>query len=294
MRGILRLIRFGVELILGFCKMISVITPCLNIFKEGRKNFFDKMMKSVHTQSYADIEHIFVDGGSKDGTKNLLKEYQKKGWIDVLLSEKDGGIYEAINKGLSLAKGEYVLIMNTDDYFLEKKYLERCVKKLRTGLFDFTHADRIIKSREKKSDAIKKGDERVAFFRMPFRHQTMVVRKSVFDELGSFDEKYKIAADYKFILQMLLAGKKGYHFPEIVLCSLDGGVSSDRKKCEEEVSRVLYGCYGEKYGLSLKECEIIYLRKVNLRLMVKIFFHIPSGKIKKSLLLCFWKSLMRM
>ncbi|MDD5396536.1 MAG: glycosyltransferase family 2 protein [Candidatus Moranbacteria bacterium] len=271
--------------------MISVITPCYNIIKDGREEYFHKMMKSVHEQTYKDIEHIFIDGGSNDGTLEILKKYQDKGWIDKLISEKDTGIYEALNKGIGLARGEFINIMNTDDYFTDKNFFSRSIVEIEKHDVDFTHADKIIKSRKWERDAIKRGDERVAFFRMPFRHQTMIVRKNVFDELGLFDEKYKIASDYKFVLQMLLANKRGHYLPEIHVCSLDGGISSNRQKCIEEVSQVLFECYGKKYHLTAMDCNRIYIRKIPLLLLLKIILLVKNNKIRNSLVYNYLQSL---
>lgn len=78
--------------------MISIITPSLNILKDGRRKYFERMMESVHNQSYKNIEHIFIDGASNDGTIELLNVYKDKGWINSIIIEKDAGIYKALNK----------------------------------------------------------------------------------------------------------------------------------------------------------------------------------------------------
>jgi glycosyltransferase involved in cell wall biosynthesis len=267
-------------------KLISVITPCFNICKDGRLDYFKKMMDSVHNQSYINIEHIVVDGGSTDGTLSILEEYIRKGWITKLVSEKDKGVYEAMNKGIKLSKGNYINIMNTDDYLLDLNYFEKSISKLRK--YDFVHADRIIKSRNNKKESIKKGNELNAFFRMPFRHQTMIIKKDVFNDVGLFDENYVIASDYKWVVNMLLSNKKGFYFPRLIICSLDGGVSSNRQKCIEEVSKILFESYGMKYNLSLDECQKIYLRKISFSLLTKIIFKVKNWKIKKSLIYCYF------
>lgn len=270
--------------------VISVITPCLNVCKDDRFEYFKRMMESIHNQTWADLEHIIIDGGSTDETVELLKKYQEKGWVNHLVSESDDGIYSAMNKGFIASKGGFVQIMNTDDYFLDLDYFRKCMVALRSEEVDFTHADRIIKSRERKMAYTKKGDERVAFFRMPFRHQTMIVRRAVFDEIGLFDESYEIAADYKFVLQTLLAGKKGYYFPETVLCSLGGGASSNREKCVQEVSRALYETYGQDNGLTLDDCMAIYQRKISSSLHSKILANIKDIRILDSLEICYQQS----
>lgn len=263
--------------------LVSVITPCIDIVKNNREEYFHKMMKSIRRQSYKKIEHIVVDGGSTDGTIDILNKYKEKGWIDKLISEKDTGIYQAINKGLKITSGSYINIMNTDDYFIDKDVFKMSIYKLKNNDVSFTHADRIIKSKYGKQNFIKRGDERVAFFRMPFRHQTMLVKKGIFEELGGFDENYKIASDYKYVLKMLLAGKKGYYIPKIFIQSLDGGISSDRKKCVEEVSQVLYECYGKKFNLTLSDCRKIYTKKMSLLLFLKILLFIKNKQIRTSL-----------
>jgi glycosyltransferase len=245
------------------------------------------MMNSIHNQTRTDIEHIIIDGDSTDGTVELLRKYQKKGWINHLVSEKDKGIYSAINKGIRISTGKFLQIMNTDDYFLDLDYFRKCVKILQNNKIAFTHADRIIKSRENKPDYIKKGDEKVAFFRMPFRHQTMVVRRQIYDQMGLFDEKYKIASDYKFVLQMLIARKRGHYFSKTVLCSLDGGMSSNRKKCIQEISKILFEVYGKKNNLTLDDCRAIYLRKIDSKLHSKILTNVKDKKILNSLEKCY-------
>jgi glycosyltransferase involved in cell wall biosynthesis len=269
-----------------FNNMISVVTPCLNIISDGREEFFRKMMESVHCQTYRGIEHIIVDNGSTDGTLEVIKEYYKKGWVDELINENKKGIYQAINAGLAAVNGKYVVIMNTDDYYVNNDYLLKAMEVLENEDFDFVHADRIIKSRIGKPDIIKKGDERVAYFRMPFRHQTMVVKKSVFEEIGFFDESYKICADFAWVLRLLSVKKHGFYFAQTELVSLDGGASSNREKCIEEASRVLFEAYGRPAGLNLEDCRQIYLRDISDELFRKIEMGIKDKKILDSLSYC--------
>lgn len=267
--------------------MISVITPCKNIISEGREDFFRKMMKTLYEQTYQKFEHIVVDSDSKDGTAELLKEYVKLGQIDTLISEKDNNLHEAMNKGLKIAKGEFIYIMNTDNYFATNFFFEKSLNAIKKYNVDFTHADRVIISRDGKPPSIKRGDERVAFFRMPFRYQTMLLKKQIYDEYGPLDEKYKIASDYKFMMKMILGGKKRHYFPEIFLYSLDGGITKDRQLCINEVKQVIYECYGQKYGLTIEECKAIYLRKITPKLFSKILSNINDQQIIASLSYCY-------
>ena len=264
--------------------MLSIITTCFNIIQNWRKERFEKMIESIQDQTYKDFEHIVIDWWSNDWTLDILKRYKKKWYITKLVSEKDNWVYEAMNKWIKLSKWKYINIMNTDDYFTDCNFFKDSIEILENSYFDFTHADRIIKSRENKSDTIKKWSEKTAFFRMPFRHQTMIVKKNIFDELWLFDEKLKIASDYKFVLKMLLSWKEWYYIPKIFVCSLDWWISSNRKLCIKEVSKVIYDSYGKLYNLNLTDCKNIYEQTISIWLLIKILLNIKDRKIKKSLL----------
>ena len=95
---------------------VTVITITFNLIKAGRKQTFIKCMESVHNQNYKNIEHLIIDGASTDGTLDLLKEYQKKGYIKYK-SKKDKGIWDAMNKGIDVASGDYITFLNSDDFY---------------------------------------------------------------------------------------------------------------------------------------------------------------------------------
>ena len=269
--------------------MISVITPCKNIISDGREVSFRKMIDTLYSQTYKDFEHIVVDGGSKDGTRVVLEEFRKGGKIDILISEEDHNTYQAINRGMKLSKGEFIHIMNSDDCFADVNFFAESLQKMKELGVDYTHGNRNIYSKKDGSFiSVKKGDEKVAFFRMPFRFQTMLIRKSVYDELGPFDEKYYIAGDYKFMLRMILSGKRGYHFDKVFIHSLDGGITSDRQKCIDEVSDVIFEVYGKESNLTLDDCRHIYTRDIFTQLLTKILANVKNeqiiGSIKYSIM----------
>jgi phosphoribosylaminoimidazole-succinocarboxamide synthase len=257
--------------------VISVITPLKEVIHQGREPFFRKMMDTLSEQTYQEFEHIVVDGGSRDGTLEMLEEYRDRGFITTLISDRDNNLHEALNKGLDISKGQFIHVMNSDNYFADKHFFQKSLQALKTNQVDYTHADRLILKRDGSPSTIKKGDERVAFFRMPFRWQTMLIRREVYEEIGPFDEKYTIASDYKL---------RGYYFPEIFIVSLDGGITADRHLCIEEVSQVLYEVYGEKYGFTIQDCKNIYLQKISPELISKININIPEKMIVDSLNYC--------
>lgn len=267
--------------------MISVITPLKNIICDKREPFFRRMIDTLYTQSCQDFEHIVIDGASTDGTVALLRQYYQEGRINTLISEPDRNINDAMNKGIRLAQGDVIHVMNSDNYFTDPQFFNASLQALRDHNADFTHADRSIETREGKFVGIKRGDERSAFFRMPFRYQTMLIKRNVYDEIGPFDDKYDIAADYKFMMKMLLAGKRGHYIPKVYICSLDGGITSDRDKVVREVTQVLYEGYGQQYGLTESDCQDIYLRRMSPDLYYKINANVPDERIKESLRYCY-------
>lgn len=266
--------------------MISIITPCKDVIAGRRASFFHKMIETLFSQTYSDFEHIVVDGASRDGTKGLLEKYQKEGKIHILISGPDQNVHEAMNKGIKIARGDVIHVMNSDNYFTSNTFFERNLEKLEQG-YDFTHGDRSIETREGQFLGIKKGDIKTAYFRMPFRFQTMLIKRTVYNEIGPFDESYEIAGDLKFMLAMLKLGKKGFYFPEVFINSLDGGISSNREQCIEEVSRVLFESYGEESGLTLDECSMIYKREISNELYKKIQAQVKDETIRDSLELCY-------
>lgn len=266
---------------------ISIITPCKNIVSQGREEFFRRMMDSLSSQTFKDLEHIVVDGESQDGTDAILDEYVKLGLIDNLIIRGDKNLHEALNRALKYVNGRFIHVMNSDNYFSNPNFFERSLKAIQQMGVDFTHADRTIIKRNGSKPSIKRGDERTAFFRMPFRWQTMLMKREIYDEFSPFDEKFEIASDYKFMMQMLLAGKRGYYFPEVFIHSLDGGITADRQKCIDEVSQVIFEVYGERYGLTPNECRSIYLRKITPELYIKILSNVTDKRIVDSLTYCY-------
>lgn len=117
---------------------ISVITATFNLIKNGREGFFRQMVESVQRQTWRNVEHLIVDGGSSDGTVQMLEELASAGKIRYI-SEPDKGIYDAMNKGAALAAGELITFLNSDDFFSNTKGLEESMKVFDKG-FDYSYA----------------------------------------------------------------------------------------------------------------------------------------------------------
>ncbi len=177
-------------------RKVSIITVCFNSSKTIRKTF-----DSVLQQSYPEIEYLVVDGLSTDGTVDIIKEYAplfqgRMQWV----SEKDKGIYDAMNKGIRMSSGELIGIINSDDYY-EKDAVEIMVNEWKGEKYQILYgAIRTWKNGLEESISIlshKFLNERM------IGHPSCFVTRAVYEDLGFYDIKYTSAADYDFMLKMI-------------------------------------------------------------------------------------------
>lgn len=175
---------------------ISIITISYNA-----KVTIEKTLKSVATQSFKNIEHIIVDGGSKDGTLEICKNYHH---IAKIISEPDKGVYDAFNKGLKIANGEIIGFLNSDDIFYDENSLKTIVdgfdKNIDAvfGNLKFYNNKKI--TRKWISKPFKKGAFKKAW--MP-PHPTFYCRKSIYNEHGFYNDSFKIAGDFELMLRFI-------------------------------------------------------------------------------------------
>lgn len=176
-------------------KKVSIITVCYNSSRTIRRT-----IESVLHQTYADLEYIVVDGLSSDNTVEMIKEYEplfdgRMHWI----SERDGGIYDAMNKGIRMAQGELIGIINSDDYY-EPKAVEYMVNSMTEDKYQILYGMmRTWKDGEEESIGI--SSHKFLRDRM-INHPSCFVTKAVYEDFGYYDTRYRSVADYDFMLQM--------------------------------------------------------------------------------------------
>ncbi|GFI26534.1 putative glycosyltransferase [Lachnospiraceae bacterium] len=177
---------------------ISVITVCFN-----SKETLEQTIKSVVGQEYEDKEYIVIDGGSTDGTVDILKKYAEQ--IAFWLSEPDEGIYDAMNKGIKHATGDVIAFLNSDDWY-EPDTLTRVAGYFLSNRIDCLggEVNSVIRGRKLKRKRSHTKED--IHFYMIYNHPAFFVRRKVFDEIGMFQTQYKIAADYDFVLRVHNAG----------------------------------------------------------------------------------------
>lgn len=227
--------------------LVTVVTVVRNAVSGGRAETLVQCLESVHTQLYPNIEHLLMDGDSTDGTMNILREYQKLGWITVY-SEPDNGMYEAMNKGIRMAKGKYIVFLNTDDYFHNRHAISDSVSALENSGADFSYASNRILAESGVCRAIRKPEIGSFVAQMPFCHQTMFTKKDALTEIGLFDETYKSSADYDLVLRLILGGYSYVEVETDIVTYRSGGVSESlQKNADSEKYEIFKRQYGRFY-----------------------------------------------
>lgn len=240
--------------------LISIITPTLNSSKYLRKT-----IDSVKNQSYQNFEHIFIDGGSTDNTISIIKQYSEKSRI---ISEPDKGISDAFNKGIRLAKGAIVGIINSDDYYAENIFQDIINAYLNSDKFSILHGSMCLIAIKKKRFIKPRPFPKLTFYiDMPVYHPSVFVPKKIYDDIGIFDLKYKYSMDFDFLLR---ASKKGYKFKninKIVSYFRFGGLANTNAlKCHKEVLNSQLG-----NNLNPLVCRTTYLLKVGVNRFKQLF-----------------------
>lgn len=247
--------------------LVSVITVTFNPIKSGRKDYLIQSIESVHSQSYSHIEHIVIDGGSSDGTVELLKKYVDLGWL-TYISEKDTGIYDAMNKGIDLAKGKYVAFLNSDDYYHNVAGVKRSITALEKHKADFSYSSAILRrenSRNPNKSELKVLSPTIndVFHIMPFCHQTMITLRDTLIKEGKFDTTFKNAGDYDLVLRLCLKNYKSVLIDGSFVTYRLGGVSETlEEKSIDEIVRIYLKNYRDYSDLSLDECSEIFYKEI--------------------------------
>ena len=226
--------------------LLSIITICYN------EKQIERTCKSIVEQTWQDFEWIVVDGGSTDGTLDILKKYKDR--IDILISEPDKGIYNAQNKGIKLAHGQYLNFMNGGDAFYNSTVLEKIFKdKTQTADVLYGNCCLIDGIRKDWCNYIDKVDI-TYWLNHTLCHQASFIKKELFDKYGLYDESYKIAADKEKFICFFLKGHSFQHIPlTIALFDLGGLSTKNEYKTQEECRylRKKYFSHHTQYNYTL-------------------------------------------
>lgn len=203
---------------------ISIITASFQCAET-----IEDCIKSIVNQTYSHMEHIIIDGGSRDGTLDVIKKYNHK--IAKLVSERDSGIYYAINKGLKNATGDIIGILNSDDLYMDGNVIEDVVNAISKNNVDACYGDLLYVERE-DADKVVRVWNAGAYDRKSFRkgwmppHPAFFVKRSVYEKYGMFNTDFPIAADYELMLRFLYKyNVSTAYIPRVLVKMRTGGKS---------------------------------------------------------------------
>jgi len=222
---------------------VSVITVCLN-----SAEYLERAICSVLSQTYKNIEHVIIDGGSTDNTLNIIRKYEN--CISYWVSESDSGIYDAMNKGIKQATGDIIYLLNSDDRFYDAKVIERVVDSFNRNRVDFIYGDILSEYIEKPGFSLGKYPSfitRLYLTRRTIAHQATFIYRRCFKEVGYFDTRYKILSDYEWLLRALYKNRLRYkHIKQIISVFQCGGISTNKDNRtqimleEESIQRIYF------------------------------------------------------
>ena len=260
-----------------------------------------KTLESVYSQTCCQFEHVIVDGGSSDGSVPIIKSYeesivakrlnQKTQYpIITWISEKDTGIYNAMNKGIKKAQGEYLLFLNSGDVFandnVTSHFVDTDVKAdIATGIEKMPNGDLI---HPKKETELTYS----FFYNDTLLHQSTFIRRDAFERYGMYREDYRIVSDWEWFFRAIIKEDATYQPLEFVVADFDGtGMSNDdkyrqlqnleREKVHQEILPRIFNDYTELMRLRKIERESSYLEEGAFGWVIKLILWIKQ--IKKSL-----------
>jgi len=203
---------------------VSIITATYNSASTIRDT-----MNCIRQQDYPDIEHIIIDGLSNDETLNIVNTFPH---VAKIVSEKDAGIYDAMNKGISLANGEIIGILNSDDVYIDNQVISTVASVFEDEKVDLCYADLQYVQYQNINKVVrtwKSGNFSKRSFYLGWMppHPTVFIRRSIYEKVGLFNTTLKSAADYEMMLRVLLKNKIPAHYiPRVLVKMSTGGVSN--------------------------------------------------------------------
>jgi glycosyltransferase involved in cell wall biosynthesis len=205
----------------------TIITPTFN-----SREFLDETIRSVLSQEWNDFEYILVDGDSTDGTLDIIREHAARDGRIRWVSEPDDGIADAFNKGIALARGELVGIINSDDTYLPGALAAVAESFRAHPECDVFHGDMLRLKGDRVLFRLVPADVETHIWReMPLNHPTVFVTRRAYETVGLFDSKVRIAMDYDLMLRLYKGGGR-FHYIGTPLAAMRYGGASDTKYLE--------------------------------------------------------------
>ncbi len=263
--------------------MISIITVCYNA-----KKLIEQTILSVINQDYDEKEFIIIDGASTDGTLEIIKKYRNR--IDHFISEKDNGIYHAMNKGIQRAKGSFICFINAGDVFFSAQTLSLIAQKLNPN-YSIVFGESIAYDYKAGSghfmnSVFNDHMDSLTLFTSPINHQSIFFNREETIKLGNYDLQYSIYADYDLTLRLHFnSNLPFYRIENIVSIYGKGGLSDEKYETQgkKEINSVLLKNYSQNYHwlrsiMFKRQCLFITRRLINIRFIRNYLLKIIEKK----------------
>lgn len=216
--------------------LFSIITVCKN-----SENTIEDTLLSVSNQTYSNYEYLLIDGESSDQTLQIINSSKNHKW--QIYSEKDHGIYDAMNKAINLAKGKYLIFLNAGDIFHGYHVLDNVKTIIEQNQLedDIIYGDVNLSFREGEGFELRKHNNISKFSLMTqtITHQAIFASRKAFDEAGKFDLKYSITADYDWLLKCYFNSSLSFKYIPLIVCNYLGCGISEQKKDQARIERKL-------------------------------------------------------
>lgn len=206
--------------------LVTVVTATFN----ASRHLSDCVASVLNQQTLGEIEieHVLVDGGSTDGTVEFIRSLFEKGYRGRWISEKDEGIYDAMNKGARMAGGCVLNFLNADDRYHDPLAVYRSVKPILEGKADYSYGEAVLLDGEGRSEGSWPPSRDFLYLNQPYSHQTLFVRKDLFLKCGGHDQRYRISADDDLMWKLEAVSARGIDVGDATIVGTTGGVSYQR------------------------------------------------------------------
>ncbi|WP_455638545.1 glycosyltransferase family 2 protein [Parabacteroides sp.] len=234
---------------------VSIITSCFN-----RENTIRDSIESVLSQDYSDIEYIVIDGASTDKSVDIINEYRES--IASFISEPDSGMYEGINKGIQLATGDIIGLLHSDDVLYAQNTISQIIKRFKETDADIIYGDGLFVDHDNLNKVIRRwisgqyNKNKIKMGWLPL-HPTVYIKRDCFNQIGYYDESFKIAADSDFLIRSFYKNNfKISYLNEFFVRMRMGGVSTSITKTiikwKEDIRMYRNNGFNPYFSLPLK------------------------------------------
>ena len=219
-----------------------------------------KTIESVVHQTYSDFEYIVIDGASSDESLEIIKSFDNQ--IDYWVSEPDTGIYNAMNKGIKQANGEYFLFLNSGDYLYQNTSVQDLMGENPEGDIVYTNQYRFSEKRER----IKRFPDQLTFYWLYTQylpHNCMLIKRSLFETVGYYDEEYKIISDWLFYLLAIAKYNCSYQYIDMIFAAMEDGGISNASEFRMDVRKERDAAVKKNFPLFYEDFKEFYESKHN-------------------------------